>query len=180
MPSGVYPRTEDHKKYFFQIGKPGYWMGKRRHLSEEHIRNIGLGHLGQVGYWEGKKRPSHQGKNNPMYGKSTPHGKGAYYKDIWMRSTWEIKIAKWLDKHKIKWLYEPKRFILKDRTYCPDFYLPERNIYWEIKGWFYKRSQETIRQFRELYPEENLLVLTKPIYEAIVKEIRWDTALSQK
>ena len=38
------------------------------------------------------------GSNNPMFGKIT-HGKGSYYKNIWMRSSWEISFAKWLDKN---------------------------------------------------------------------------------
>lgn len=110
-----------------------------------------------------------KGKMNPMYGITSPHGKGSYYKGIWMRSTWEVNIAKWLDKHNIKWQYESKRFELKSKTYCPDFYLPGRNIYWEVKGWFHKRHQETIRMFRELYPAEKIIVFTKPLYDAILQ-----------
>ena len=109
-----------------------------------------------------------RGKRHHAYGKSPHHKKRVYYKNICMRSTWEANIAKWLDKQGWEWKYEPKRFELKDRTYLPDFYLPMRNIYWETKGWFKNSDQETTRQFRELYPNENLLVLTKSIYEAII------------
>ena len=108
------------------------------------------------------------GKKSLRYGKTPPHGKGAYYKGIWMRSSWEIKIAEWLDKQNWKWLYEPKRFELKNKTYCPDFYLPDLNVWWEIKGWFHKRHQETIKQFRELYPYEKLVVVTKEVYEEVL------------
>ena len=113
-------------------------------------------------------RKFYSGQNGSMYGKPSPHAKKSYYKGTWMRSSWEVNIAQWLDRHNIKWEYEPKRFVLKDRTYLPDFYLKDRNIYWEVKGWFDEKSQETIKQFRELYPNENLLVLTKPIYESII------------
>ena len=41
---------------------------------------------------------AHKGKLSPLFGKIT-HGKGAYYKNIWMRSGYEIKYAKYLDKH---------------------------------------------------------------------------------
>ena len=110
------------------------------------------------------------GKESSRWGKSVPVTKRISYKGIWMRSSWEIKIAKWLDRHNIKWLYESKRFELKDRTYAPDFYLPKKNIYWEVKGWFRKKDQETVRQFRQLYPNENLLVLTEPIYKATISQ----------
>lgn len=112
------------------------------------------------------------GKNNHRYGKSSVHGKGEWYirKDktkVWMRSSYEIAFAKWLDKKKLTWEYELKRFYLKDRTYVPDFWIEEWKSWIEIKGWFHKRHQETVRQFREYNPNENLLVLTKPLLEAM-------------
>ena len=110
-----------------------------------------------------------KGKNNLNYGKSRSHGKCTCYGGIWMRSSWEVELAKWMDKNNIKWEYECKRFILKDRTYLPDFYLPEKQLWHEVKGWFHEQHQETIRQFREMYPQENILVLTKPIYESIIR-----------
>lgn len=111
---------------------------------------------------------ANSGENNYWYGKSPSHGKREYYKGICMRSSWEVNIAKWLDKQNWGWLYEPKRFILKNKTYLPDFYLPDLNVYWEIKGWFHERHQETVRQFRELYPYEKLVVITKEIYKKII------------
>lgn len=133
-------------------------------------RKKGKSHLHSEATKEKMRRPHPQsrGKGNPHYGKPAAHGKGAYCKGIWMRSTWEIEIAKWLDKQGWKWLYEPKRFELKDRTYSPDFYLPEQNVYWEVKGWFHERHQETIRQFRELFPNERIVVITKKVYPIIL------------
>jgi len=115
---------------------------------------------------EFKKKVS--GKNSYRYGKPPAHGKGEWYirKDktkIWMRSSYEIKFAKWLDRKNLTWQYEPKRFYLKDRTYAPDFYVKEWNKWIEIKGWFHKRHQETIRQFKELNPKLAIEVLTKDI-----------------
>ncbi len=150
------------KKGEYPFPATGFKKGQRASPKTEFRK-------GQISWSKINKDKMPRGKNHSQYGTPTPHSKWISYKKIWMRSTWEINIAKWLDKHKIKWLYEPERFELKDRTYCPDFYLPERNIYWEIKGWFHERHQETIKQFRELYPKENLLVLTKLIYEAIIQ-----------
>jgi len=130
-----------------------------KHHTEETKKEIG-----RIRVLDGNMK----GKNNPQFGKSAAHGKGAYYKGIWMRSSWEIEIAKWMDKRNWTWQYEPKRFFLKERTYAPDFYLPDLNVYWEIKGWFHERHQETIRQFRKLYPYERLVVITKGIFEKLL------------
>ncbi len=112
-----------------------------------------------------------KGKNNPMYGKSTPHGKRIYYKETCMRSSWETKIAQLADQNGIEWIYEPKRFVLQDKTYCPDFYFPKWNLWVEIKGWFHKRHQETIRQFRKLYPQENLLIINSFLYKKYIEKL---------
>ncbi|KKK80009.1 hypothetical protein LCGC14_2827790, partial [marine sediment metagenome] len=64
-----------------------------------------------------KKRKSLKGRNNPMFGHPAPHGKGKYYKKIWMRSSYEIAYAKWLDENKIDWIYEGKTFDLGNTTY---------------------------------------------------------------
>ncbi len=45
-----------------------------------------------------KQSKSHLGAKNPMYGRSSPHGKRLNYKGIYMRSSWETAYAKFLDK----------------------------------------------------------------------------------
>jgi hypothetical protein len=57
------------------------------------------------------------------------------YKGIKMRSKFEAKFAYFLDKLNIKWVYEPKTFLLASGDfYKPDFYLTELNIWIETKG----------------------------------------------
>jgi len=67
---------------------------------------------------------------------------------IAMRSAWEVQYAKALDLNKIKWLYEPVTFILRNgkRSWTPDFFLPGLNKFVEIKGWFLPRVREKIRE----------------------------------
>jgi hypothetical protein len=139
-------------------------------LSAEHRAKIGQG---GKGHWAGKKNPMYGKKGAACYryGKPPAHGKGNWYvngdRRIWMRSTFEIRAARALDQRGIAWEYEPRRFELQDRTYTPDFYLPDMGVWYEIKGWFHERHQETIRQFRELYPEEPLIVVTKQVLQAL-------------
>ena len=67
--------------------------------------------------------------------KKSSYGRSGYYKGIYMRSQVEIRCAEKLDSAGILWDYEPKRFYLEelDCTYCPDFYLPEFDMYLEVK-----------------------------------------------
>jgi len=81
------------------------------------------------------------------------------YKNINMRSSWEVKYAKYLDSKNIKWEYEPRFFNLKELgNYFPDFYLPSYNKYIEIKGY---GKLEKVNAFRKLYPNEVIEVLKR-------------------
>jgi hypothetical protein len=51
-----------------------------------------------------------------------------------MRSGWEIKTAKYLTSKNINWYYEYKWLDLGHAKYLPDFYLPDYDIFIEVKG----------------------------------------------
>ena len=59
-----------------------------------------------------------------------------------MDSTWEVACAQKLDLLGIKWIRDPSMKIeyrdkkLKLRNYIPDFYLPDFDIYLEVKGYW--------------------------------------------
>jgi len=93
-----------------------------------------------------------------MYGKS-PCWKRLLYHNIWLRSSYELNFAQYLDSKNIKWEYEIKRFNLGNKTYTPDFYLPEINQYIEIKGWWKKEVLNKFLAFKLLYPEIKIKVL---------------------
>ena len=42
--------------------------------------------------------------------------------------------AEQLDRANIQWVYEPRRFKTSLGSYLPDFYLPEFDIWVEVKG----------------------------------------------
>jgi len=107
-----------------------------------------------------------KGKKSSGYGK-IKHAKWGEYKKIWMRSSWEILFAKYLDKNKIKWQYEPKPFDLGNTTYTPDFYLPELNKYFEIKGWWRDDAKEKFRLFKRKYSKINIKLIRKKEIELI-------------
>jgi len=121
----------------------------KKHLKKETINKIR----------NSKYHQNLKGKNNPMWGKKAKHGKRFWYKNICFRSTWELLYAKYLEKNKIKWQYEPKRFYLGDITYTPDFYLPKTNEYIEIKGYWRDNTKRRFNKFKEKYPNIKIKLL---------------------
>lgn len=100
-----------------------------------------------------------------FYGRVPYHGKGSWYirKDsskVWMRSSWEIKFASYLDKNCIEWVYEKESYPIqcsnKNCTYTPDFYLVKDKKYIEIKGWWREDAQVKFNSFVVQYPHINI------------------------
>ena len=102
-----------------------------------------------------------QGKNNGMFGK-TPKYERIKYKNIWMRSNYEVNFAYFLDLSGIKYFYEFKTFNLGNTTYTPDFYIPKFNCYIEIKGYWFEGSKKRFDLFKQQYPQVGIKVLMKP------------------
>ncbi len=109
------------------------------------------------------------GKDNSNFGKSPSQlcskGRGSYYNSplqgkVYLRSSYEIAYAKYLDEHKILWMYEMETFDLGNTTYTPDFFLLQFEKFIEIKGYMRKESQEKINKFLKQYPW-NLEILYK-------------------
>jgi len=110
------------------------------------------------------------GKGNGMYGRPPIRSKGCYYKGshydslyqgkIWLRSSYELAYAKYLDSINEIWYYEIKTFDLENMTYTPDFFLPRENKFIEIKGYMNDISLIKITKFLEQY-NENFEILYK-------------------
>lgn len=95
--------------------------------------------------------------------------KGGTRKDlgIYLRSRWEANMCRYYNFIGIKWLYESKIFYFNDSlligkkkikkgtlSYTPDFYLPELDIWVEVKGYLRDKSKVGLRRFKKYYPEE--------------------------
>jgi len=98
-----------------------------------------------------------KGENNGGFGKVS-QWKRVKYNDVWMKSSWEVKYAKYLDKNNIKWEYEPTTFRLSNTTYTPDFKINNKK-YIEIKGWFSPKSYLKIKEFISVNPEIDFTIL---------------------
>jgi hypothetical protein len=139
-------------------------------LSLEHREKLRQAKLrNPVRYWQGKDRPSpteetrakmsatKKGRAKPET--FNPHIKRPNpYNGLIFRSSYEVRVARALDSLGIKWVYEPKRFDLGTCRYKPDFYLPDQDVFWEVKGWFSPDSQRKVSLFRSQYPDIPLIV----------------------
>jgi len=119
--------------------------------------------------WSEERRLNHSKsmqlavKNNPdSYTKNNVCGrvKIVSHKGCNLKGSWELKTAVWLDSLDEEWQNEvnpqPYTFNGKSHMYYPDFYLPNRNVYIEVKG--YKTARDTAKwsQF-----EGKLLIVDK-------------------
>lgn len=94
-------------------------------------------------------------------GKRTNIGKRADLGGLFVRSSWEANLARYLSYKGKQWSYEPEVFVfsgVKHGTvsYCPDFKVKYRNSYlWiEVKGQLKDSDKTRIRRFKKFYPDE--------------------------
>ena len=71
-----------------------------------------------------------------------------YYNGHKFRSKLEAQWAIFFDTLGIKWYYEPEGYRLSDGTmYLPDFYLPQMDTFFEVKGVMNDKDMHKIEQF---------------------------------
>src|SRR5262245_939537 len=83
---------------------------------------------------------------------------------IEMHSWWEVALAQYYDRQRIKWEYEPVLFDIgkgcyKGNMYTPDFYLPATGEYVEVKGWRTEYFMAKYLRMRERHPNVKLSLL---------------------
>lgn len=140
---------------------------KKQIFSDDTRKKISIAVTGEKNGFYGKhhrEESKRYGKDNHMYGKTPPHAKKCWYKDVCFRSTWEVKTAKYFDDNKIKWTYETDvievKYIIdgkeKIATYRPDFFLVDYKKYIEVKGLWRKGYKEKFIEAQKIskYPIE--------------------------
>jgi hypothetical protein len=92
----------------------------------------------------------------------------------------EAEFARILDFYHINWEYEPRSFVTERdetgnplRSFTPDFYLPEHDLYIEIttqKQSLVTKKNRKLRQLRELHPEINIKLLYASDYNKLIEK----------
>ena len=98
-----------------------------------------------------------------------------------IQGTWERNIAIKFEELKIKW-FKPKTnndiwkyaWEGKIKSYSPDFYLPDYDLWLEIKGYWWGRDKEKMEIVKKTYPERKLIIIEEKDYKKILEgELVW-------
>ena len=129
-------------------------------------------------YWTVENRKKHSDlmkkvvKENPKsYSTSNVSGRVKLYEynGVKLKGTWELTVAKLLDKYNIKWSNEikPIPYFWKDNwhLYFPDFYLIDYDKYIEVKG--YQRERD-IEKWKSV--DKPLIILKNNDFKILKKD----------
>lgn len=91
-----------------------------------------------------------------------------------VQGTWERDIALLFDRLKIKWQKlktnnHTFKYTMngKIRSYTPDFFLPDLNLYLEIKGRWWGNDKEKMDLIFSTYPDINILLIQKEEFKKL-------------
>lgn len=77
--------------------------------------------------------------------------------DIVCVGSWEKKVVEYFNNNRIDYLWHPQTFTMPDgHTYTPDCYLPDRDMWIEIKGYMRPDAEENWKWFQSEYPNSEL------------------------
>lgn len=92
----------------------------------------------------------------------------------------EAEFARILDFYHLNWQYEPRSFVLERdeagnmvKSFTPDFYLPDHDLYIEIttlKQSLVTKKNRKVRLLRELYPDVNIKLLYASDYNKLIEK----------
>lgn len=157
---------------FGRTGEKAPFFGK--HFSKETKQRLSESHIGKKLTEEAKQKMSESMKEGFRTGRLKPpkHGRGrtGIREDLnqYFRSNWEANLARMFNFNRIKWLFEPQRFDLGECTYLPDFYLPAKDLWIEVKGWIKDKDKKKVEyQLSEFSKDHNLLVVNKNAYRQL-------------
>lgn len=128
------------------------WTQKQR----DHMSRVAVGRLRAGG-----KFPSRV----PTVGKRADLG-GQYF-----RSRWEANYARFLNWSGVKWEYEARTFWFDGikrgtRSYTPDFWLPEKGVFHEVKGWMDPKSITRHKRMKKYHPGVEVVIIDGAWFKA--------------
>lgn len=97
-------------------------------------------------------------------------------REQFFRSKWEANVARTLDFQGRRWEYETKTFWFEKikkgaRSYTPDFYLPDENLFIEVKGWWDAKSLTKKKRMAKYYPEIKIEYWDSQMYRALERQL---------
>jgi hypothetical protein len=73
------------------------------------------------------------------------------------QASYEKAVVEYWNKNKTNFLWQSKTFLMPDgKSYRPDAYLPDQDLWIEVKGYFYKDAKEKWEWFQSVHPNSEL------------------------
>jgi hypothetical protein len=88
--------------------------------------------------------------------------------NMYFRSLYEANVARLLIKYNITYLYEPYFVVYGHKKYVPDFYLPEKGLFLEVKGLWRRGTKRKLRKWKKRI---NLILVPYYLEKSIKFEI---------
>jgi hypothetical protein len=92
-----------------------------------------------------------------------------------VQGTWERDVAIKLDEINVKWIkLKTNRDTLqyeldgKQKSYTPDFYLEEYDVFLEIKGFWWGNDKNKMKAVMEQHPQKRIIIVEKQEYDKIM------------
>jgi len=158
------------------LGKKGsnqFTLAKRLGNNVPAAWNKGL-----PGFFAGKKHSDEsKRKISEKLSVNNKGGRAKWYDVAGQRvqGTWERDIASKLTDLGVPWIKlktnkDTLKYVMngKERSYTPDFYLPEFDMYLEIKGFWWGDDREKMRIVLETHTDKRIVIIEKQEYEQIL------------
>ena len=93
-----------------------------------------------------------------------------------MDSTWEVACAKRLDELGIRWIRNPSIKLKyttrgrRARNYIPDFYLPDYDVYIEVKGYWTDAARHKMKDVQQRHPVKIIILESLNAIECFTHE----------
>lgn len=170
----IYSYPDIKKSYILRLRDLGLLVPRTKSESQKlRIKRDGPTKMGQ----EARTRLSIQQSIKNRGGKSKWFTVGEYK----VQGTWEKNIAEKLTELNIKW---KKLTVNKDileyiidgkiKRYTPDFYLPQYNLYLEIKGYYWGKDRDKMEAVKSQHPNIRIEIIQKDKYEKLMcGELVW-------
>lgn len=103
------------------------------------------------------------------------------YKGYKIQGKWELAIVQKLDELNIKW-HKPRvnsevwQYSIdgKQKTYTPDLYLEEFDLFLEVKGYWWGKDKDKMEAVKSQHPDKKIVIIEKEEYKKIMQgELVW-------
>lgn len=168
-------------------GKPkGYkpWNTGLSKDTDERVLRHSNTLKGKVGTFLGKKHTTEsKRKISQKLSINNKGGRSKWYEVAGQKvqGTWERNVALKFEELGIVWKKlktnrDTLEYVMDDkiRCYTPDFYLPDYDVFLEIKGRWWGRDKEKMEIVLKTYPNKNIVIVEKEQYNKILGgELVW-------